>query len=65
LQNHKQGKNVNNVKPIQTAADNTQIKKEVRQQQLSQHQKDDKCIISSPVWSPLEGGLLGLVEIDF
>jgi hypothetical protein len=65
LQNHKQGRNINNVKLIQTAADNTEIKKEVGEQQLSQHQKDDKCIISSPDWSSLEAGLLGLVEIDF
>jgi hypothetical protein len=36
LQNHKQGRNVNNVKLIQTAADNTEIKKEVGEQQLPQ-----------------------------
>jgi hypothetical protein len=58
-------RNVNNVKPIQIAADSTEIKKEVGEQQLPQHQKDDKCIISSPEWSTLEAGLLGLVEIDF
>jgi len=61
LQNNKRGRNINNVKPTQTAADNTEINKEVRQQQLPQHQKDDNCIISSPDWSPLEAGLLGLL----
>jgi len=61
LQNHKRGRNVNNVKPIQTAADNTVINKEVRQQQLPQHQKDDNFTISSPDWSPLEAGLLGVL----